>query len=159
MSTAAPHSPWTEPTPSRRPDRAEPTTDPNRPAVGRHHLVDPAEDRGRTTIDDRVIEAMAARIASEQPGVGGAARRVLGVPMSSEDIERAPRVEVTAAGEVVSLRVRLSLTYPEPVRQATDRIRHRLIDKVGELTGKRVAVVDVVVAALHRPARPGRIVR
>lgn len=128
-------------------------TDPNLLAVG------PVENRGRTTIDDRVIEAMAARITTEEPGVGGAARRVLGVAVTGEDVDRAPQVEATIAGEVVSLRVRLSVTYPAPVHAVTDRVRHRLMDRIGELTGKQVRMVDVVVAALHRPVSPERVVR
>lgn len=124
--------------------------------AGRPHL---AEDRGQTTIQDRVIETMATRIVSEEPGVGGAARRFLGVAVTSEDADRAPQVEATVAGEVASLRVRLSLTYPAPVHAMTDQVRRRLIDRIGVLTGKRVGVVDIVVTALHRPGIRGRVVR
>jgi uncharacterized alkaline shock family protein YloU len=119
----------------------------------------PAENRGRTTIADRAIEAMAARIAREEPGVGGAARRVLGIAVTAEDADRAPQVEATVAGEVVSLRVRLSVIYPAPVHAMTDRVRRRLIDRLGALTGKQVGVVDIVVTALHRPDVSGRVVR
>ena len=140
-------------------DEANPATDPNLPAVGQRHRLDPAEDRGRTTIEDRVIEAMAARITAEEPEVGGAARRVMGMAVPGEDADQAPRVEATVAGEVVSLRVRLSVTYPAPVHTITDRVRHRLIERLGELTGKRIETVDVVVAALHRPATPARVIR
>lgn len=129
------------------------------PAVGHDHPGGPAQDRGRTTIEDRVIEAMAVRITREEAGVGGAARRVLGVPVTGEDAGRDPRVEATVAGEVVSLRVRLSVTYPAPVQAVTDRVRQRLLERIGELTGKQVGLVDVVVVALHRPARPGRVIR
>jgi uncharacterized alkaline shock family protein YloU len=133
--------------------------DPNAPALGRHRRLDPVDERGRTTIDHQVIEAIAARIAGEEPGVGGAARRVLGVAVTGEDAGQAPRVEATVAGEVVSLRIRLSVTYPAPVHAVTDRVRRRLFDRVGELTGKRVGMVDVIVTALHRPTSPGRVIR
>lgn len=130
----------------------------NAPAVDAH-VLDPVEDRGRTTIEDRVIETMAARITTEEPGVGGAARRVLGVAVTGEDSGRAPQVEATIAGDVVSLRVRLSITYPAPVHPTTDRVRRRLIDRISELTGKRVRMVDVEVAAMHRPVKPERVIR
>ena len=133
--------------------------DPEVPGLGRHRRSDPADERGRTTIDRQVIEAIAARIVGEVRGVGGAARRVLGVAVTGEHAEQAPRVEATVAGEVVSLRIRLSVTYPDPVQEVTDRVRRRLVDRVGELTGKRVGMVDVVVAALHRPTSPGRVIR
>ncbi|MGH4025918.1 MAG: Asp23/Gls24 family envelope stress response protein [Pseudonocardiaceae bacterium] len=119
----------------------------------------PAEDRGYTTIQPRVIEAMAAQIVSEEPGVGGAARRVLGMARTGKDPERAARVEARLAGDVVALRVRLSVTYPTPVHDVTDRLRRRLIDRIGELTGKQVGLVEIVVAALHRPQTRGRVVR
>jgi len=138
--------------------RSEATTVAEVAPVGRQQL-DPAEDRGQTTIQDRVIEAMATRIASEEAGVGGAARRFLGVTVTGEDADRAPRVDATVAGEVVSLRVRLSLTYPAPVHTKTDQVRRRLIDRIGALTGKQVGVVDIVITALHRPDTSGRGVR
>lgn len=119
----------------------------------------PAEDRGRTTIHPRVIETMAARIVGDEPGVGGAARRVLGIAMSGEDPERAPRVEATFSGDVVGLRVRLSVSYPTPVHTVTDRLRHRLIGRIEELTGKQVGSVQIVIAALHRPDTGGRVIR
>jgi hypothetical protein len=34
--------------------------------------MDPVDERGRTTIDRQVVEAIVARIASEERGVGGA---------------------------------------------------------------------------------------
>lgn len=129
------------------------------PAFGRHHRLDPVDDRGRTTVGHQVIEAVAARIACEESGVGGAARRVLGVAVTHEDAAHAPRVEATVAGEMVSLRIRLSVTYPDAVHEVTDRVRRRLVERVGELTGKRVGIVDVIVAAMHRPAGPRRVIR
>jgi uncharacterized alkaline shock family protein YloU len=139
-------------------DRTEATTVAEVSPLEPAHLLAPAEDRGQTTIQDRVIEAMATRIVSEEPGVGGAARRFLGVPVTSEDADRAPRVEATVTGELVSLRARLSVAYPAPVHTLTDQLRHRLIDRIGALTGKRVGVVDIVVVALHRPDNSGRVV-
>lgn len=133
--------------------------EPNLAAPGRHHRLGPVDERGRTTIDRHVIEAIAARIAGEERGVGGAGRRVLGVAVTGEHAEHAPRVEATVAGEVVSLRIRLSVMYPDPVHEVTDRVRRRVVNRVGELTGKRVGMVDVIVAALHRPTSPARVIR
>ncbi|MGH3904656.1 MAG: Asp23/Gls24 family envelope stress response protein [Pseudonocardiaceae bacterium] len=134
------------------------TAAPSTTPAERQHPLDLAEERGRTTIAERAIEAMAARIISDEPGVGGVGRRVLGVAVAGADGDRAPRVEATVAGEVASLRVRLSVTYPEPVHTVTDRLRRRLIDRVGELTGKQIGMVEIIVDALHRPDT-GRVVR
>jgi uncharacterized alkaline shock family protein YloU len=159
MTTAAPGTTPADPAGhiSRHPGGA--AIDPNVPALGRPHRLEPVDERGRTTVGHQVIEAIAARAAGEERGVGGAARRVFGVAVTGEDAEQAPRVEATVAGETVSLRIRLSVTYPEPVREVTDRVRRRLVERVGELTGKRVGMVDVVVAALHRPTSPRRVIR
>ena len=143
---------------------AAPGTTPSDPAarVSRHPgdaVIDPVDERGRTTIDRQVIEAVAARIAGDERGVGGAARHVLGLAVIGERASQSPRVEATVAGEVVSLRIRLSVTYPDPVHEVTDRIRRRLVERVWELTGKHVGMVDVIVAALHRPASPRRVIR
>lgn len=128
-------------------------------ADGRHRLEDSACTRGETTIAVRVVEAIAVRIAAEEPDIGGAARRVLGVAVVGEDADQAPRVEAVVAGDVVSLRLRLSVTYPAPVQAVTERVRQRLSERIRELTGKTVAMVDISVVALHRPSSPGRSIR
>ncbi|HEX2301926.1 MAG TPA: Asp23/Gls24 family envelope stress response protein [Pseudonocardiaceae bacterium] len=102
---------------------------------------------------------MTARIVSEEPGVDGVARRVLGVGRPGAVPERTAQVEARLAGDVVTLRVRLSVTYPTPVHAVTERLRRRLIDRIGELTGKKVGLVEIVVAALQRPQTGERVVR
>src|SRR5690349_14228496 len=73
---------------------ATPPAAPARPA---------APERGTTTVADRVIVAVAARAAAEVPGIGGAARRVLGLPVDTDRADRAPRVEATIAVDTVAL--------------------------------------------------------
>lgn len=147
MNTAV--APTASPTPSAR-GAADAVRD--RPA-------EPRETRGRTTVEDRVIERMAVHIAAGEPEVGGAARRVLGMAIAAEGAERKPTVEVTVAGESVSLLVRLSVIYPASVRAVTDRLRQHLRDRVAALTGKTVGQVDIVVVALHRPTLSRRRVQ
>lgn len=120
---------------------------------------DPVGERGTTTVADRVIVAVAARAAAEVPGIGGAARRSVRLPVDARRAHRAPQVEATIAGETVALRVRLSVTYPEPVRGVTEEVRRHVTDRVGLLTGKRVGSVDVTVVSLPLPAAPARVVR
>lgn len=59
----------------------------------------------------------------------------------------------------MTLRVRLSVTYPEPVREVTEEVRRHVADRVGVLTGKRVGSVDVTVVSLPLAAAPARVVR
>jgi uncharacterized alkaline shock family protein YloU len=118
-----------------------------------------APERGTTTVADRVVAAVAGRAASEVPGVGGAARRLMGVAVDSAGALRAPQVEVTVAGETVALHIRLSIAYPAPVRATAERVRRHVAERVELLAGKKVGVVDVTVVALPVPAVPARVVR
>jgi uncharacterized alkaline shock family protein YloU len=120
---------------------------------------DPMGARGTTTVADRVIVAVAARAAAEVPGIGGAARRAVRLPVDARRPHRAPQVEATIAGDTVALRVRLSVAYPEPVRRVAEEVRRHVADRVGVLTGKRVGSVDVTVVSLPLPAAPARVVR
>jgi uncharacterized alkaline shock family protein YloU len=122
-------------------------------------VLRPAPERGTTTVADRVLAAVAARAAVEVPGIGGAARRILGIPVDVQRADRAPQVEVTVAGETVAVRVRLSVIYPTPVRAATEQVRRHVVERVGALTGKTVGVVDVTVVSLPLPAAAQRVVR
>ena len=118
----------------------------------------PAE-RGATTVADRVVAAVAGRAAAEVPGVGGAARRVLGVAVDTAGPDRVPHVDVTVAGETVALDIRLSVAYPAPVRAVTEQVRRHVAERVETLVGKKVGVVDITVVALPLPEAPGRVVR
>lgn len=114
-----------------------------------HGASTPPEQRGSLTIADRVVERMAATIASEVEQVGGAARRVLGVTAGREDADKAPRVTAQIRGHACSLRVRLSVCYPHPVGEVTERVRRQLVDRIATLAGLQVRTVDITITALH----------
>jgi uncharacterized alkaline shock family protein YloU len=119
----------------------------------------PAPERGTTTVAERVIVAVAARATAEVAGIGGAARRVLRIPVEGRNADGAPQVEVAVAGDLVALHVRLSVAYPTPVRAATEEVRRHVAERVRELTGKTVGVIDITVVSLPLPAVPARVVR
>ncbi|WP_219418701.1 Asp23/Gls24 family envelope stress response protein [Pseudonocardia nigra] len=134
------------------PPPAEPwSTPPGRPSPDR---PDPAEDRGELSIDDGVVEQIAAAALGEVEHIGGAARRVLGVPLGADDPDQLARVTATVTGSVVALDVRCSVAYPAPVARVTDQARAHLIARIEELTGLTAAQIDITVTAL--PARSGR---
>lgn len=112
--------------------------------------------RGRTEIADRVLERIATHVLTDVEATGGAARRVLGVPLGPTD--RRPRPQVTAHvdGRLATLRMRITVAYPEPIRQVTRRLRERVASRVGELTGLEVRQVDIDVDRLIRPKDQGR---
>lgn len=110
--------------------------------------LDTAGERGSLSIEDTVVEKVAAAAAGEIDGVGGAARRVLGVPTGSDDGDGRPRVSARVTGRTAALDVRLAVDYPASVRATTEAVRSHLRDRVHALTELTVSRVDVSVAAL-----------
>lgn len=115
-----------------------------------------AADRGTLTIADSTVERIAAHAVTEVDGVGGAAGRVLGVAVGGETLDRSAKVTAAVTAGTATLAVRLSIGYPRPVRKTTETTRDHLTRRVEELTGLRVARVDITVTALHTEAAETR---
>jgi cell envelope-related Asp23 family protein len=95
------------------------------------------EARGRTDIGGRVVERIARQAVSElpRPGTGGS-----------------PRVKATIDGKLATLRLTVSVVYPEPVQRVTRQLREHVTARVGELTGLEVRQIDIDVARLVPPS-------
>ncbi|MEU0493221.1 Asp23/Gls24 family envelope stress response protein [Nocardiopsis sp. NPDC006139] len=104
---------------------------------GRHvrdgELRDPG---GRTDIASGVVEKTAARAVDEVAGAGAASRG------------RAVRARVS--GDVVLLRLRIRVDYPEPVRRIAALVRSRVRERVEHVTGKQVHHIDIEIAETVR---------
>lgn len=109
------------------------------------------ESRGRTQIAARVPERITSRMIAEADAAGGLARRILGVRVGRDGQAAPPRVQARIDGNLVTLRVAVSVAYPAPVRQVVGQLREQVMARVSELTGLRVGQVDVDVVTL--PAR------
>lgn len=124
------------------------------------HTADPASadpgDRGALTITDDAVERIAAHAVTEIAGVGGSASRVLGVAVGAENLDRGAKVAATVTGDTAALTVRLSISYPQPVRATTEATRDHLVNRVGHLTGLTVERVDITVTALHTETTTAR---
>jgi uncharacterized alkaline shock family protein YloU len=59
-------------------------------------------------------------------------------------------------GHLATLRMRITVAYPEPIRQVTRRLRDRVTSRLGELTGLEVRQVDIEIVRLPRPQDQGR---
>ncbi|QFU88252.1 Asp23/Gls24 family envelope stress response protein [Amycolatopsis sp. YIM 10] len=100
-------------------------------------------ERGTLTIEDRVVERIAAQAVTEVDGAG-------------ED--RPAKVRARVTGESATLDVRLSISYPLSVASTTESARQHLRRRVGELAGVTVSRVDITVTALRsRAAGTGRV--
>jgi uncharacterized alkaline shock family protein YloU len=81
---------------------------------------------------------------------------VLGLPIGRGGTAAPPRVQARIDGNLVILRMTVSVAYPAPVRQVVGQLRERVIARVSELTGLRVGQVDVDVTTLVPGGRVGR---
>ncbi len=122
----------------------------------RHRLAEDTGGPGHTTIDDTVVQKIAARAVGEVDHVGGAANRVLGIPVGADNADRSPQVTARVDGVTVTLDVRLSVIYPAPVGTVTREVRAHVIERLTTLTGLSTRQVDITVAALHSATTPQR---
>jgi uncharacterized alkaline shock family protein YloU len=120
-----------------------------------------AADRGRTIVTRHAVERITAQLAAECPDVGGpdagaatARMPALRAAQHREDPVVAARLHSATA---VSLAVRCSVRYPEPVARAAETLREFLMTRVPELTGMRVQRVDITVTALPSGAAGRRV--
>lgn len=133
----------------------------DRPGGSRGFVSDPpdTDERGTTTIADRVVEKIAAQAVAEVDRASGATRQVFGVSLGATDDTTRARVSATVDGGLVSVRVVLAVRWPHPVREVTREVRDHVMSKVAALTGLHVADVDIEVAELVTAAAPTRRVR
>jgi uncharacterized alkaline shock family protein YloU len=119
---------------------------------------------GMISINDRVVEKMAARAAIEIPDAGAAASRFLGRSMAGASalgtrptsLTALPRTAADVDGSVVILDLSISVRWPASVPEVTDAVREHVRARVGDLTGLTVTEVSISVAALvtRLPAPP-----
>ncbi|WP_018655822.1 Asp23/Gls24 family envelope stress response protein [Actinomadura flavalba] len=103
--------------------------------------------RGTTTIADRVVEKLVTYAVRDNDATGDIERTVLGLPLGGR---RPANVDVSIHGESVAVRVEMSVSYPEPVRDTARTVRERVRHEVERTTGLRVSQVDVEVSSFDR---------
>ena len=129
----------------------------------------PASGSGRNelgliSINDRVVEKMAARAAIEIPDAGAAASRFLGRSMAGASALGARQTSLTALpkasadvdGSLVNLDLSISVRWPASVPEVSSAVRENVQRRVSELTGLTVSEVSISVTALvtQLPAPP-----
>jgi uncharacterized alkaline shock family protein YloU len=127
------------------------------PGPGRNEL-------GMISINDRVVEKMAAGAAAEVPDAGAAASRFLGRSMAGASALGARQTSLTALpkasadvdGSLVNLDLSISVRWPASVPEVTSAVRENVRRRVSELTGLTVSEVSISVTALvtKLPAPP-----
>ena len=129
-----------------------------RPAEGPEHadtsrgteIVVPGQ-RGRTLVADKVVESIATIAAGEVEAVvatrTGWADVRRGLPRASADVRR---------GES-RIAVEIATTWPLPVSRVAQQVRGHVHERVEQLTGMRVAAVDVTVDSLVEAKPEARV--
>lgn len=118
-------------------------------------LAEPGE-RGKTSINDAVVEHVAARAATD---VRGVAR--VGSGLDSVMGRRYPRAHADVAGDRARVHIDIAVTWPHPLSDVCAQVRDAVSARVGELTGLTVDRVDVTAAkVVHNiPSAPTRRVQ
>lgn len=119
---------------------------------------------GLISINDQVVEKMAACAAVEIPDAGGAAPRVLGravtggggLGVRQTSLTALPRTSADVDGSVVVLDMSISVRWPASVPAVASAVRQHVRDRVSELTGLTVTEVSISVTDLvtRLPAPP-----
>lgn len=119
---------------------------------------------GLISMNDRVVEKMAARAAIEIPDAGAAASRFLGHSMAGASALGARQTSLTALpkasadvdGSLVNLDLSISVRWPASVPEVSSAVRENVRRRVSELTGLTVSEVSISVTALvtQLPAPP-----
>jgi uncharacterized alkaline shock family protein YloU len=106
-------------------------------------------ERGRTTIGGGVVSKIAGMAAGEVEGIrmGGSASRaaegVLGNVTGSQSLSRGVSVEVGRVETAIDLT--MAMEYGGNVLQLAERVRDRITERVENLTGLRVAELNVTI--------------
>ncbi|HTF08112.1 MAG TPA: Asp23/Gls24 family envelope stress response protein [Asanoa sp.] len=111
---------------------------------------------GDVVIAERVVAKLAAQAVYETTHAGAAAPRVFGSVMPgaghmgirSSDLAARPKVSAQIDASVVYVDMAISVRWPEPLDQVTERIRDTVEDRIKAWTGLTVARVRISVTDL-----------
>jgi uncharacterized alkaline shock family protein YloU len=106
----------------------------------------PVEARGGLEIADRVAQKIAAQALSEVENATGVSRQVLGLGRGRS--RTTARVSASVDGDIATVQVTMSVLWPAPVPEVTQRVREHVASRLAELASLRAAEVDIEVVGL-----------
>ncbi|MCT6780883.1 Asp23/Gls24 family envelope stress response protein [Streptomyces sp. CS7] len=118
-----------------------------------------SRDRGRTTISDNVVAAIAGIAIRETEGVhstGRGASKALGavtgrMPGSTSSSAAGRAVKVEVGEKQAAIDVDVKVEYGTPIHELADRIRANVTEAVETMTGLEVVEINIVVFDVHIP--------
>lgn len=105
------------------------------------------DERGRTSLSDKVIEKTAAAAALEVDHVHGTSNGLAAAVLRTDP---AVGVQATIDGHLAQLRLDIEVDYPVSLRAVTRSLRRHVSDRVQALCEITVTDVDVHVTALRQ---------
>ena len=111
----------------------------------------PPEERGRLTVDDRVVEKVAGYAVTFVTDAAAAPRRVLGVNVGAARADDAASVHAQVQDDIASVHAAIAVRWPRSVQKVADEVRERIRSEVTAITGVRVDHVDVEVVSMTLP--------
>jgi uncharacterized alkaline shock family protein YloU len=126
-------------------------------APDEHPTPVPPDERGRLTVDDRVVEKVAGYAVTLVTDAAAAPRRVLGVRIGEARPEAAASVQAQVQGDIASVQAAIAVRWPRSVQGVTDEVRERMRSEVAAITGVRVDHVDVEVVSMTMPSAEPRV--
>lgn len=115
------------------------------------------EERGRLTVDDRIVEKVAGHAVTFITDAAAAPRRVFGVKIGAARPDDAASVQAQVQGDIASVRVAIAVRWPRSVQEVADEVRERIRSEVTAITGVRVDHVDVEVVSMTLPDSQRRV--
>ena len=109
------------------------------------------EERGRLTVDDRVVEKVAGHAVTFVRDAAAAPRRVVGVYVGEARPDDAASVQAQVQDDVASVRASIAVRWPRSVQEVADEVRGRIRSEVLAITGVRVDHVDLEVVSMTLP--------
>ena len=116
---------------------------------------DPAH-RGSLSVNERVVERIAAKSAARHPQVGARSGGVLGIG-DKNDFGALPPVTVSLAGNVASVSLQVALRFPTDLRAITSQIREAVVVDLRVFADITAAPVDIEVQWLENAPAARRI--
>lgn len=111
----------------------------------------PPGDRGRLTVDDRVVEKVAGYAVKFVSDAAAAPRRVLGVNIGGARPDDAASVQAEVDDNIATVHAAITVRWPRSVQEVADEVRDRIRREVTAITGVRVDHVDVEVVSMTLP--------
>jgi uncharacterized alkaline shock family protein YloU len=111
----------------------------------------PPEERGRLTVEDRVVERVAGYAVMLVTDAAAAPRRVLGLNLGEARPDEAAGVHAQVHDDIASVHAAIAVRWPRSVQEVADAVRERIRSEVTAITGVRVDHVDVEVVSMKLP--------